>query len=92
LSFELKGGGQGGLKNFFPSFPSSLFFYTMHSTLVKNHGCTSRSTDPLLNGADQYDFAYIEKTVYELASMDDFLGRAVKEALTVIEQAYKLYG
>lgn len=64
----------------------------MHSTLVRNHGCTSRATDPLLNGVEQYDTTYIEKTVYEVASTDDSLGHAVKEALDVIEQAYKLYG
>ncbi|KAI8330859.1 hypothetical protein BC941DRAFT_439780 [Chlamydoabsidia padenii] len=64
----------------------------MHSTLVKNHGCTSRSTDPLLNILEQYDAAYIEKTVYELALVDDSLGHAVKEALDVIEKAYRLYG
>ncbi|ORZ24088.1 hypothetical protein BCR42DRAFT_458254 [Absidia repens] len=64
----------------------------MHSTLVKNHGCTSQPIDPLLNTLERYDAAHIEKTVYELASVDDPLGRAVKEALNTIEQAYHLYG
>ncbi|ORZ14169.1 hypothetical protein BCR42DRAFT_330196 [Absidia repens] len=64
----------------------------MHSTLVKNHGCTSRPIDPLLDTLKQYDIAHIEKTVYDLALEDDALGLAVKEALKVIEQAYHLYG
>lgn len=64
----------------------------MHSTLVTNHGCTSRPIDPLLTMYEQYDAAYIEKTVYNLAMMDDPLGVRVKEALDIIEEAYRLYG
>ncbi|KAI8086443.1 uncharacterized protein BX664DRAFT_335811 [Halteromyces radiatus] len=65
----------------------------MHSTLVKNHGCTSRPIDPHFDTIDKYDIDYIQKTVYELASQkDDSLATAVNEALEVIEEAYRLYG
>ncbi|KAI9302867.1 hypothetical protein BJ944DRAFT_269289 [Cunninghamella echinulata] len=64
----------------------------MHSTLVQNHGCTSRIVDPLLETKDCYDFSHIEKTVYEFSNSKDLLAPKVKEALTVIEEAYHLYG
>jgi hypothetical protein len=86
---------RGGVWIDFPfssPLPLLFCFYAMHSTLVTNHGCTSRPTDPLLTTYEQYDAAYIEKTVYNLAMMDDPLGVRVKEALDIIEEAYRLYG
>lgn len=57
-----------------------------------NHGCTKSPIDPKLETIQSYDFKYIEETVYNLAKSDDSLGRSVKEALEVIEEAYKKYG
>ena len=62
----------------------------MHTTV--NNGCTSSPIDPALNTLDPYDFKHIEETVYNLAESDDILATPVKEALEVIEQAYKEYG
>jgi FAD synthetase len=59
---------------------------------LNNHGCTELPTDPKLESTLSYDFKYIEKTVYKLAESDDSLGHSVKEALEVIEKAYREYG
>lgn len=53
-----------------------------------NYGCN----DPVLETTQKYDFKYIERTVYQLAQVNDALGRDVKTALEVIEKAYKEYG
>ncbi|KAI9321813.1 hypothetical protein BX666DRAFT_1032315 [Dichotomocladium elegans] len=60
--------------------------------LVENHGCTLRPIDPRLATFDQYDFKYIEETVYKLAGRDDILAHQVNVALNVIEKAYLEYG
>ncbi|KAI8146595.1 hypothetical protein BJV82DRAFT_576138 [Fennellomyces sp. T-0311] len=60
--------------------------------IIENNGCTLRPVDPELDTQDPYDFKHIEETVYNLAESDDILAKPVKEALDVIEQAYKEYG
>lgn len=65
------------------------------SSLLKesfNNGCTDIESDPHFETTQAYDFKYIERTVYELAAEDSSLGKDVKIALEVIEQAYKDYG
>ncbi|KAI8095992.1 hypothetical protein BDF21DRAFT_329443 [Thamnidium elegans] len=57
-----------------------------------NHGCTELPVDAKFETTLPFDFKYIETTVYNLAESDDSLGRNVKEALHVIEEAYKEYG
>jgi hypothetical protein len=57
-----------------------------------NHGCTRMSIDPKFETTQPYDFKYIEETVYDLAKSEDSLGHSVREALEVIETAYKKYG
>jgi hypothetical protein len=58
-----------------------------------NHGCTDLPVDPKFETILPYDLKYIEHTVYNLAEQDDSsLGRSVKQALHVIEKAYKEFG
>ncbi|KAI8328309.1 hypothetical protein EDC96DRAFT_452916 [Choanephora cucurbitarum] len=57
-----------------------------------NHGCTSAPVDPAFETTSHYDFCHIADTVYKLANHDNELGRSVKTALEVIEQAYHDYG
>ncbi|KAI8983548.1 hypothetical protein BDB01DRAFT_791222 [Pilobolus umbonatus] len=56
------------------------------------NGCSSLTIDPHFQTTEEYDFKYIEKTVYRLAESTCPLGHDVKTALTVIEEAYKRYG
>lgn len=53
-----------------------------------SYGCKNSVT----TGAQEYDFEYIERTVYQLAQVNDSLGWDVKTALEVIEKAYTQYG
>ncbi|KAG0171416.1 FAD1 flavin adenine dinucleotide synthetase [Apophysomyces sp. BC1034] len=64
----------------------------MSPNAIHNHGCTANAIDPHFQTLSPYDFGYIEHTVYQLAEADDMLALKVKEALTVIEDAYKRYG
>ncbi|KAG1056965.1 hypothetical protein G6F43_001186 [Rhizopus delemar] len=58
-----------------------------------NNGCTHHRVDPHFSTTERFDFKYIEKTVYRVAESDNTsLGRNVKEALYIIEKAYKEYG
>lgn len=66
---------------------------SMQITPPANHGCTLNQVDPKFETLEQYDFKYIGDTVYELAeSTSEPVAPFVKEALSVIEEAYKLYG
>ncbi|KAG2217606.1 hypothetical protein INT45_001768 [Circinella minor] len=60
---------------------------------IENNGCTLGPVDSVLETLDPYNFKYIEETVYNLAESDDLsLSKPVKEALQVIEEAYKEFG